>query len=118
MAEKVLYEIKLIGETVFGHKLAVNSKGEWVMEIKGTGSVIAVDKSTVTKVVPFTVSVKYTESGTEYHYLANADDGWGVDQFLIMPPYGSGGYQLARITGVDTKSDRATAELAYLKRIK
>lgn len=118
MAEKVLYEIKLIGETVFGHKLAVNSKGEWVMEIKGTGSVIAVDKSTVTKVVPFTVSIKYNEQGTEYHYLANAEDGFQVDQFLIMPPYMSGGYQLARITGVDTKSDRATTELPYLKRIK
>ena len=41
-----------------------------------------------------------------------------INQFLIMPPYGSGGYQLARITGVDTKSDRATAEINYLKRIK
>jgi len=118
MADKTLYEIKQGVDTVFGHKLAVNSKGEWVMEIKGTGAVVAVDKANVNKVVPFTIGVKYTENGTQYHYLANSDDAWEVDQFLIMPPYGSGGYQLARITGVDTKSDRATAEINYLKRIK
>jgi hypothetical protein len=119
MADKTLYEIKQDDNVVFGHKLAVNSKGEWVMEIKGTGVVVALDKALVTKVVPFTVSIKFTEHGTEYHYLANAEDGWEVDQFLIMPPYGgSGGYQIARVTSVDTKSDRATAEISYLKRIK
>ena len=121
MADKVLYEIKdeLRGTVFFGHKLAVNSKGEWVMEIKGAGAVVAVDKANVNKVVPFTIGVKYTERGTEYHYLANSDDAWEINQFLIMPLYGgSGGYQIARVTSVDTKSDRATAEISYLKRIK
>ncbi len=118
MADKVLYEIKdELRGTVFGHKLAVNSKGEWVMEIKGTGAVVAVDKETVSKVVPYTIAVKYTEGGTAYHYIANADDGWKVDDFAICLPYGAGGYQLARIVAVDTKSDKATAEFNPLKRI-
>lgn len=126
VSDKTLYEIKIDDETtVFGHKLAVNSQGKWVMEIKGTGNVTAVDKETVSKVVPYTIAVKYTEGGTAYHYIASAEDGWKVDDFAIcLPygsggylPYGSGGYQLARIVAVDTKSDKATAEFNPIKRI-
>lgn len=117
MADKTLYEIKTTSGTIFGHKLAVNSQGMWVMEIKGTGNVVAVDKETVSKVVPYTIGVKYTEGGTVYHYIASADDGWKADDFAICLPYGAGGYQLARIVAVDTKSDKATAEFNPLKRI-
>lgn len=118
MADKTLYEIKIDDKTtVFGHKLAVNSQGKWVIEMKGSGQVIAVDKDSVSKVVPYTIAIKYTEHGTAYHYIANADDGWKVDDFAICLPYGSGGYQLARVVAVDTKSDKATAEFNPIKRI-
>lgn len=117
MADKTLYEIKTTSGTIFGHKLAVNSQGMWVMEIKGTGNVTAVDKETVSKVVPYTIAVKYAEGGTAYHYIASAEDGWKVDDFAICLPLGAGGYQLARIVAVDTKSDKATAEFNPLKRI-
>jgi hypothetical protein len=117
MTDKTLYEINLTSGTVFGHKLAVNSQGMWVMEVKGTGQVIAVDKETVSKVLPYTIAIKYTEGGTAYHYVANADDGWKVDDFAICMPYGSGGYQLARIVGIDTKSEKATTEFSPIKRI-
>lgn len=117
MSDKTLYEIKILSGPVFGHKLAVNAQGRWVMEIKGTGNVVAVDKGIVSKVVPYTIGVRYTEGGTVYHYIANADDGWKADDFAICLPYGAGGYQLARIVAVDTKSDKATVEFNPLKRI-
>lgn len=117
VTDKVLYEVDVEGKTMFGHKLAVNSLGLWVMEIKGSGLVVAVPSAAVTKVVPYTVTIKFCENGTEYSYLANADDDYNVDDFLIMNGYNSSNYQLARVVGVDTKSDKATKYLEPLKRL-
>jgi hypothetical protein len=114
--EKTLYEIKQFDKTVFGHKLAVNSLGQWVMEIKGSGEVIAVDKKEVTEVVPYTIGLKFSQQGQTYNYFNEARDLVKGD-VLVMDGYGSGGYQLAIVVAVDTKSKEATKEISYHKKL-
>lgn len=113
-----LYEIYFDNseETHFGTKLAVNSKGQWVMEVKGSGAITAVDPKNVRKVVPFTVGIQFGPKGTVYHYLAEEGE-YKLGDFLIVDGYSQGAYQIAHVVEVDSQSDRATKELKYYKKI-
>lgn len=113
-----LYEIKdeILGVR-FGNKLAVNSQGQWVMEIKGTGEVLAVDSKTVSKVVPFTIAIQFTDMGTTYHYLADSTEGYKIGDFAVVAGYNGNAFQLARVVDVDTKSESATKHFQPLKRL-
>lgn len=106
-----LYEFKNLKDnrTVYGYKLATNSAGMWVMEEKGTGDTIAVDKKDVEEVIPYSVSVKFVGGGTTYSYTAKKDQFKIGDVLLLSSDYGDG---LAHVTEVDTKSKRATKDLA------
>lgn len=110
-----LYEIsstKLTGtDVIYGHKLAVDSSGNWVMEIKGTGEVRSFSKSQVTEVVPYSVSIKFGGTSSEYNYLAVKGD-WVVGDLVIL---NSGGSTIATITGTDTKSNKATKWITGFK---
>lgn len=117
MAKNDLYEVKVDGKSLFGTKLAVNSLGQWVMEIKGSGLVVAVDAADVTKVVPYTIGVSFVDGGTVYHYLADVSEGYKVGDFAIVAGYAGNAYQLARIVAVDTKSEAATKNFQPLKRL-
>lgn len=99
-----LYEITLGEETKFGAKLAVNSAGEWVMEIKGTGEVLAVDPKACQKVVPYSVNIQFLHGGRSggYSYLADKGE-FEVGDFLVQT---NGNF--AQVTAVDTKSEKAT----------
>jgi hypothetical protein len=114
--EKTLYEINRGDIKSYGYKLAVNSQGQWVMEIKGSGDVIAVDKATVSEVIPYTVGVKFASNGTIYHYFNEAKDLVKGDA-LVMEGYAGSNYQIAMVVDVDTKSKNATKEINYLKKI-
>lgn len=61
------------GKEVYGHRLTSNSAGLWVMEAKG-GEVKAVDKSTVTEVMPFTIAANYLGGSRQYHFFAKEGD--------------------------------------------
>lgn len=99
-----LYEITFGEETKFGTKLAVNSAGQWVMEIKGTNEVLAVDAKSCQKVVPYSVNIKFLHGGQEQGYSYLADKGeFEVGDFLVK----SNG-NFAQVTAIDTKSEKAT----------
>jgi hypothetical protein len=100
-----LYEIKQGEETIYGHKLATNSQGQWVMETKGSGDVLAVDKSLVQEVLPYTISVSYGKTDKNYAYLAEAGQYKVGDVFVIDAPYGRA---IVNVVAVDTKSPQAT----------
>lgn len=108
-----LYEMTIDGKQKFGNKLAVNSSGDWVMEIKGEGTVMSVPKSAITEVVPYTVSVKFCGRGEtqQYSYFSTKGD-WEVGDFVIVDSATS---SLATVTAVGSKSPAATKWLTGLK---
>jgi hypothetical protein len=114
--EKTLYEINRVVIKSYGYKLAVNSQGQWVMEIKGSGDVIAVDKATVSEVIPYTIGVKFATKGAVYHFFNEAKDLVKGDA-LIMEGYSRNNYQVAVVVDVDTKCKGATKEINYFKKI-
>lgn len=52
---------------VYGTKLAMNSAGEYVLEIKGTGQVVTMDPQLLTEVIPYTFMAK--NGSTEKHFI-------------------------------------------------
>lgn len=94
----------------FGTMLATNSAGKYVLEMKGSGEVLAFDKNDVEEVKPYTVGVRFELNGTEYHYLSSKG---AVEKGDVLIVSGSG--SLAFVTSVDNKSDKATKELTGRK---
>jgi hypothetical protein len=90
----------------FGTHLAVNSAGKIVLEMKGSGEVLAFDKKAVEEVRPYTVDVKFNNSGTTYSYFA-VKGCVSVGDILLI----DGGTDYARVMKVDSKSDKATKHL-------
>lgn len=109
-----LYEIKHEGQTLYGHKLAVNSQGQWVMEVKGTGAVLAVDKKDVEEVLPHTIGIQFDSSKQTYSYLADAGK-YKVGEFYILDA--PSGRAIVKVVGVDTKSIHATKQFTPLAKI-
>jgi hypothetical protein len=115
--DNALYEISDdITGVRFGTKLAENSLGKWVMEIKGTGVVEAIDPKKISKVMPYTIGVQFSNNGTIYHYLSKVG---AVEKgaFYIVDGYNVSSYQMGRVVDVDTKSDKATKEFSYYQKI-
>lgn len=109
-----LYEIKQGGEVCYGHKLAVNSQGQWVMEVKGTGAVIAVDKTYVEEVLPHTVGVQFETNKTVYHYFAEKG---AVEKGAFYIVDSAMGRAIVQVTDVDTKNVNATKTLNVLAKL-
>lgn len=109
-----LYEITTAGRVVYGHKLATNSQGQWVMEIKGSGDVIAVDKDNVQEVLPYTIAVQFETGKMTYSYLAEAGK-YKIGEFFILDS--PNGRAIVQVTGVDTKSNAATKQFTPLVKL-
>jgi len=93
----------------FGTHLAVNSAGKIVLEMKGSGEVLAFDKKEVEEVRPFTVDVKFAGfagNATTYSYFA-VKGSVSVGDILMI----EGGSDFAKVVRVDSKSDKATKHL-------
>lgn len=97
-----LYEVKYDGETKIATKLMEKSKTSWIMEIKGSGSVIVVDASTVTEIMKYTVEVFCDGKTTHYEAVQG--------EFNEGEVYLTKGLQMARIVKVDSKSKNANTE--------
>ena len=99
-----LYQI--IGTETYGTHIATNSKGAYVLEMKGDGSVVTKTKGQLEEVVPYTVSLKYLSGGnsSEYAYFSQENVVKVGDLVLV----GSG---MAMITAVNTRSTKATKDL-------
>ena len=111
---KKLYEIAVDGKKLYGHKLATDSQGHWVMEVKGTGEVLAVDKACVEEVLPHTIGVQYETGKMVYSYLADAGK-YQVGEFYILDA--PSGRVIVQVTEVDTKSVSATKEFKPLVKL-
>ena len=60
-------------EKAYGHKLAVNSEGHWVMETRASNpEVCLVDPTLVEKVMPYTVTLSHlkAETGVKKYYIS------------------------------------------------
>lgn len=119
MAEKKLYQIRVINDTnnettVYGHKLATDSTGKWVMELKGTGEVRPFDKTLIEEVMPFTVAIQFQTNKQVYHYLANKDQ-VELNAFYIFDS--AIGRSIAQVVALDTKSAAATVEFKPLAKL-
>ncbi len=90
----------------FGIGLAVNSQGEYVLEMKGTGDLERFKKGDLDVVMPFTFSVQFNGVGTEYSYLGKAGSVAVGD--LLLKTDGTKGITIAKVTAVNTKSEKAT----------
>jgi hypothetical protein len=109
-----LYEISRGTETLYGHKLATNSQGQWVMEIKGTGDVIAVDKATVQEVLPYTIAVQFESGKQTYSYLAEAGKYQIGEFYIVDTPHGR---SIVQVTGVDTKNASGTKQFTPIAKL-
>ena len=115
MAEKKLYQINNpLTAATYGHKLAVDSTGKWVMEIKGTGEVKSYDKTLIEEVMPYTVSIQFETNKTVYSYLANKDQLELNAFYLFDSPMGR---CIAQVIKLDTKSPAATKEFKPLAKL-
>jgi uncharacterized protein YodC (DUF2158 family) len=92
----------------FGTHIGTNSQGQWIMEVKGTGQIVAINKDDVEEVLPYSIGVRYSNNGITYHYLADKDK-FDVGFYLVKDASDSG-WQIARVVEVDTKSKKATVE--------
>ena len=106
-----LYSFKSNGKEVFGHHIATNSQGLWVMEIKGTGEIFATSKDSVEEVIPYTVGVKFLPDTSKVYHYTSAEGKVSVGD-LVLP---KGGNTIAVVVEVNTKSSRATKELTGKK---
>jgi len=73
--------------------------------MKGTGDLVAYDKNEVELVMPFTFSVQFNGTGTEYSYLGK-EGSVKIGDLLLKTD--SKGITVAKVTAVDTKSEKAT----------
>lgn len=90
----------------FGILLAVNSQGKLVLEMKGSGDVLAFDKADVEVVMPYTFAVKFPNTGTEYHYLGTEGE-VEVNDLVMLDSSPIGKFDIARVTAVNTRSESA-----------
>ena len=101
-----LYEFTMNDKQLFGTKIAVNSAGLWVMEVKGSGDVVTVDKDKVEEVIPHTIGVRFLGNGPTYHYFA--PKGKFNKGFYLFS--NQNGANLVEVSALDTKSKQATRE--------
>lgn len=106
-----LYSIDTDGVISYGSKLATDSSGNWVMEVKGTNEVVSVHRDKVTEVLPYSVGVTFNTGAQVYSYLARVGD-WSVGDIVVV----SGSVNpFATITAIDTKSPAANKWLSGIK---
>lgn len=94
-----LYEIKTEEGAVYGHKLAVNSEGLWVIEVKG-GGVLTAHADKCEEVIPHSVLVSYHYTKHKDHMMCEKDKYKEGEFFFVK---NEGGFSIAKIEKVDTK---------------
>lgn len=97
----ILFQIK--GEETYGFKLATNSKGLVVFEVKGTGEVRTVDKDQLIEVFPYTVDVKFLGESRTYSFFSREGD-LKVGDMVISPGYST----IMTVSKVDSRNRSAT----------
>ena len=99
-----LFKVK--ADNAYGVGLAVDSTGQYVLEMKDGSGVRSFSKKDVEVVMPFTFSVQFNGVGTEYSYLGK--EGSVNIGDLLLKTDGTKGITIAKVTAVNTKSESAT----------
>ena len=94
-------------EVFYGKKLAEDSLGNWIMEVKGNGQVVQVNPDLVTEVMPYTVGLTYQKSGTVYHYKAKTGE---VELGYYLANFVNNSFVIVEVVELDTKSKKATKD--------
>jgi len=97
-------------EEVYCNKVGVNSEGLAVVELKPGGKITAVPHANLEEVLPYTVSVKFNGSGTNYHYTTKKGSVEVGDLLFLNDTSG-----FAIVTAIGTKSKAATKALVGRK---
>ncbi len=94
--------------TLFGNHIGTNSQGLWIMETKGTGRIVAVDKKDVEEVLPYSLGVKFLNgNGTVYNYLADKGK-YDLGFYLMKDKMGE--TVIVQVVSLDTKSKIAKVD--------
>lgn len=92
----------------YGHILATNSAGKFVMELRGSDEVITIEKHMVEAVMPYTVDVRFiggvNNNGQAYSFFSKAGD-LAVDDIMYLRDYN----QFVHVMKVNSRSEKATA---------
>lgn len=97
-----LYRV-LAEDEAYGTFLTQNSRGEYVLEMKGAGGAVrAFDPKRLEEVLPYTFDVKFGEEGAPYSFCGVAGQLQAGD--LLLNDDG----QPARVVKVDSKNRKAT----------
>jgi hypothetical protein len=107
-----LFKVKKANDA-YGIGLAVDSTGQYVLEMKDGSGVCSFSKKEVEVVMPFTFSVQFNGVGTEYSYLGK--EGSVTVGDLLLKTDGTKGITIAKVTEVNTKSERATNHFEGVK---
>ena len=92
----------------FGNHIGTNSQGQWIMEVKGTGQILAVDKKDVEEVLPYSLGIKFLNgNGVVYNYLANKGK-YDLGFYLMKDKMGE--TVIVQVVSLDTKSKIATVD--------
>lgn len=100
-----LYVVKNSNQYVT--RIGTNSENLAVVEEKSTGKIFAVDPKDLEKVLPYTVSVKFSATSSIYDYLAKKDQ---VKEGDLL--FGKDAPQFAVVLKIDSKSEKATVQLS------
>ena len=98
----------------FGHHIATNNQGKYVMELKGSGDVMLVDPLDLQEVTPYTIAVKFFGGTSVYQYTAKPNTFKKGDVYVLTNQNGTA---LVMIDAVDTKSKATTKEFTPLGKV-
>jgi hypothetical protein len=104
----------------FGVGLAVNSKSEYVLEMKGTNELEAFTmkkgKEELEVVMPYSFAVKFSTGPQTYQYRGREGSVAVGDLLMSLnSQHAKGGISIAQVTEIDTKSDKATKPFDGMK---
>ncbi len=115
--DNMLYQFNVDDKIVFGAYLATNSDGKWVMEARDTKAIHLLDKKDVEEVLPYTISVRFSNSdGSQtYSYFAEKDK-FTLGFYLVNGAVKSG-FGIAEVVALDTKSKSATKDFTPIGKL-
>lgn len=94
--------------TLFGNHIGTNSQGLWIMEVKGTGRIVAVNKTDVEEVLPYSLGIKFLNGNSVvYNYLAEKDK---YDLGFYLMKDRNQETVIVQVVSLDTKSKMATVD--------
>jgi len=103
------------GSTGYGTHVGTNSQNKYLIEEKSTGEIHLLDKEQLEEVLPYTYSIRYNGTGSEYDFIGEPGTVAKGDILIQFTSSNSSAIQLVQVTEVDTKSRKATKRFNGLK---